>query len=219
MSVEQLLKKLLAELEVNNKELRASRDEYQKEKEALQQQVDALQSEVDALKNSNNELRAREIKESGREQYELLFQNLSIPFAHARIIQDEDGRPVDWEYIEVNPAHQQITGRKPEDVVGKRISEVAPNLLKEPMNWLTILNRVAETRQPKQVTAYIETFQRHMILNVFSPAKGEIAVTFLDQTESVLAGTRLNLALEMEKIRLKCAISHSYRLFQSGLDG
>ena len=52
MSDDQLFKKLLNELEISNKELRASRDDYKRKNEALQEKVDQLQSSLEQLKTN-----------------------------------------------------------------------------------------------------------------------------------------------------------------------
>ena len=47
-------------------------------------------------------------------------------FALHEIIFNEDGKPVDYRFIDINPAFEEIIGLKKDDVVGKLKSEVIP---------------------------------------------------------------------------------------------
>jgi CheY-like chemotaxis protein len=62
--------------------------------------------------------RRRAIVES-EHRFRSLFENLLNGYAYCRIIHDETGRPVDWVYLDVNPAFERITGLS--DVVGRSV--------------------------------------------------------------------------------------------------
>ncbi len=133
--------------------------------------------------------------EYAKEQYESLFDNLSLPFAHARLIKGSGGHPIDWEYISVNKAHEEILPFKPEELVGKRATKVLPGLFSEKEDLLQVVAETATNGTPKKLETYLETLKKHMVLNVFSPRKGEVGMTFQDQTDQIAS----KRALEKEK--------------------
>jgi len=51
------------------------------------------------------------IRESEK-KYRSLFENMLDGFAYCRMIFDEKGNPVDFEYLEINNAFERLTGLK-----------------------------------------------------------------------------------------------------------
>lgn len=71
--------------------------------------TDKKQSET-ALKESVN-------------RFELLFTNMSNGFALHEVIRDSSGYLVDYQFLEVNPAFEKITGIPREKWIGKRVKK------------------------------------------------------------------------------------------------
>jgi len=78
-------------------------------------------------------------------KYRQLFENGIVGIAMHEIILDEDGKPCDYRFLEVNPAFEEIIGLNASDVIGKRCSVVLPNI--EPY-WIEIFGKVATTGKP-----------------------------------------------------------------------
>ena len=53
--------------------------------------------------------------------YHEIIENLHVGYAYHRIICDNQGVPVDCEYIEVNKAFETATGLIREEIIGKTI--------------------------------------------------------------------------------------------------
>ena len=75
-----------------------------------------------------------------RERYRNLFENLESGFCVIRMIWDEDGNPVDYEFLEANRAFPKHTGI--DDPIGKRIRDIAPN---HEQHWFDLYGSVART--------------------------------------------------------------------------
>jgi two-component system CheB/CheR fusion protein len=129
---------------------------------------------INKLKETEKELADTDLR------YHKLFENLNEGFVHAKIITNKDGKPIDWEYLDVNAAFEKQTGLKSEDVVGKRVTKVIPGIENDPANWINILGETALTGKERQFENYSEQLNRYYLVNAFSPKKGEFGITFLD---------------------------------------
>ena len=69
----------------------------------------------------------RQVAESeGR--YHGLFDSMLDGYALHEMIYDEDGRPVDYRFLEINPAFERLTGLKAKDIVGRTVQEALPGI-------------------------------------------------------------------------------------------
>lgn len=64
----------------------------------------------------------------GEERYRNLFNSMTEGFSLCKIITDEAYNPIDWQFLELNPAHEKHTTIKNADLIGKRITEVYPDI-------------------------------------------------------------------------------------------
>ena len=82
------------------------------------------------------------IRESEK-KYRFLFDNMLDGFAYCKMIFDEKGNPVDFEYLEINDAFERLTGLKRADVIGKRVTVAIPGTEKANPELFEIYGRVA----------------------------------------------------------------------------
>lgn len=118
-----------------------------------------------------------------QERYRTLFENLNEGFAHAKIITDNSGKPINWEYITVNFAFESMTGLKRKNVIGKRATQVFPEIEKDPANWIEKLGYTALTGKDQYINDYSISLDKFYSVHVFCPKIGEFAITFTDVTE------------------------------------
>ncbi|NRR89958.1 response regulator [Winogradskyella undariae] len=116
-------------------------------------------------------------------KYHKLFENLNEGFMHAKIITNKDGEPVDWEYIDVNPAFEEILNLTTDEIIGKRILEIIPGIEHDPNDWISKYGKTALSGENQTFETYIANSKKHYFINIFSPKKGEFAGTIADFTE------------------------------------
>jgi signal transduction histidine kinase len=88
--------------------------------------------------------------------------------------------PVDFRYIEINPAAAGLANMRRDDIVGKRLLELFPSSAPA---VIQALNAVTETEKPVHIEYYSEVAKRHIDLHAWSPVKGQVAAISLDITE------------------------------------
>ncbi|HEY4688477.1 MAG TPA: cache domain-containing protein [Anaerolineae bacterium] len=135
---------------------------------------------IGALRARTAHRRAEETLRVSEERYRLLFDQMLDGFALHEIICDESGRPIDYRFLEVNPAFEQLTGLQARDIVGKTVLQVLPNL--EP-SWIDTYGRVALTGEPVHFENYTGELGKYYEVTAFSPKRGQFAIIFVDVTQ------------------------------------
>ncbi|HLO63852.1 MAG TPA: PAS domain S-box protein, partial [Azonexus sp.] len=152
-------------------------------------------SDITERKRAEEQLRANE------EKYRTLFTNMSEGFALGEPILDEQGRPVDIRYLEVNEAFYRHTGF-PEDILGRPLRDFAPNL---EQSWVERFAAVALTGKSDRSESYSTIARRHYDVRAFRPSLGRFAILFWDITDQ----KRVQFALQDSERRLALALSAS----------
>jgi PAS domain S-box-containing protein len=116
---------------------------------------------------------------NSEERYRRLFTSMLNGFAVHEIICDADGKAVDYRFLEVNPAFEQMTGLKAADVLGKTVREVLPGI---DAVWIETYGRVALTGEAVQFEDYATPLQKYYQVYAFCPQVNQFAALFSDIT-------------------------------------
>jgi PAS domain S-box-containing protein len=114
-------------------------------------------------------------------RYRTLFDSIDEGFCVIEVLFEEAGKPVDYRFIEVNPAFEQQTGLV--NAVGKRMRELAPS---HEEHWFEIYGRVAVTGEPIRFENAAKELGRWYDVYAFRtgvPERRRVAVLFNDITE------------------------------------
>ena len=128
--------------------------------------------------------RAEERLRVSEEKYRTLFDSMDEGFCIYEMIYDQAGQPVDYRFLEVNPAFERHTGLA--DAEGKTIRELVPN---HEQRWFEIYSRVVETGVPVRVENRGEGMQRWFNVYAFrhgGPGSRKVAAIFTDVTDRTL---------------------------------
>lgn len=123
-------------------------------------------------------------------KHHLLFENMTTGFALHEMIYDDNGEPVDYRFLELNPAFEKLTGAPTANFLGKTIKEVMPNT---ETHWIEKYGTVARTGEPVSFQNYSSELEKFFDIWAFSPAKDKFAVIFSDITPRKEAEDKLRL--------------------------
>jgi PAS domain S-box-containing protein len=154
--------------------------------------------------------RSAEALRESEERYHRLFDSIDEGFCVIEMLFDDAGGPVDYQFLEINPAFEQQTGLG--RVVGRTMRELVPD--HDPW-WFETYGRVALTGEPvrfeDEATAMGRWFDVHAS-RVGGPESRKVAVLFNDITRRKRAEEereRLLRTLELERARLAYLFAHA----------
>ena len=179
---------------------------------------------------SNKEKNFRTLLKLGREKkrmklafreseqkYQMLFQSNIAGFALHEIVCDERGKGVDYRFLEINPAFMTLTGLKEDCIVGKKITEILPEIEK---CWIDRYVKVAMTGEAVHFEYYSKELEKYFEVTAYSPKKFQFATVFLDITE------KKRFELEQMRIQklealgvLAGGIAHDFNNIMMGIMG
>ncbi|SDL14402.1 PAS domain S-box-containing protein [Catalinimonas alkaloidigena] len=133
-------------------------------------------------------------------RYRGLFEAIDQGFCLVEMIFDQEDRPLDYRFLEVNPVFEQQTGL--EQATGKTARQLVPNL---EQHWFDLYGRVALTGDPLHFTNGSEAMGRWFDVYAFrlgAPENRQVAILFTDITRRKQA----EQALKESEDQLKFAI-------------
>ncbi len=145
---------------------------------------------TDISERFENEKAVRE----SEEKYRNLVNEMQSGLALHEIILDENGIPVDYRFLDVNPAFERLTGLKKENILGKTMLEVLPETEKF---WIERYGKVALTGESVEFEDYAASLDRYYSVVAYRPKENQFAVIVHEITERRKAEEKLkdNLAL------------------------
>ncbi|MFW6029973.1 MAG: PAS domain S-box protein, partial [Halanaerobiales bacterium] len=155
--------------------------------------------DITALERTQNILRKSEAK------FRSLYNSMLSAYTLREIIYDNKGEPVDFRYIEVNPAFEKVSGKNREEVIGKTFTEVFPD--RQPY-WIEVYKEVAKSGEPKDYQNWMPSTNKYLKVHVFKVGKDYIGTITVDIT--------VNKKLEEELKREREIFKNLYSSMQNG---
>ena len=118
---------------------------------------------------------AEDMLRGSEELYHSLFDNMLNGIAYCRMLFSEN-QPQDFIYLAINEAFTTLTGLK--NVVGKRVSEVIPEIRKSDPELFEIYGRVALSGKPERFEMYVAALRMWFWISVYSPQKEHFVAVF-----------------------------------------
>jgi len=112
--------------------------------------------------------------------YKRLQDQSSIGYSCHKIICDQSGIPCDFEFMDVNLAFEMATGLKGAEIVGRKVTEVIPDIHKSEFDWIYLYGEIAINGGDKEFEKFLKFSNRWYKLKVYSPEKEYFVVQYID---------------------------------------
>jgi len=160
--------------------------------------------------------RAEEALRENEEKYRQLFESMGEGFVLHEMVYDDEGRPVDYLVLDINPAYEKITGLRRGDVIGKGITEIIPVI--EPV-WFERYDGVVRFGRAMRFEDYNAGLDRWYGVYTFPVRKkNQFAVIFTTiterkQAEMALAAERQRFLAVVESLPVMvCLLTPDYHV-------
>lgn len=118
------------------------------------------------------------------------FNSICEGFAFYKVIYNANGEPINYTFIEVNDIFCEITGLKRDELIGKSVKDIYPDI--EPF-WIEIYGKVALTGESVKFEQYFKTLDKYFKVGASSPELGKFFTILTDITD--LKKTRKELKI------------------------
>ncbi|MFB3817226.1 MAG: MEDS domain-containing protein [Candidatus Methylomirabilales bacterium] len=155
---------------------------------------------VSAILDISDRVQAEAARRESQARYHDLFTSMEEGFALHEMLFDLAGAPLDYRFLEVNPAFSRLTGLKAADVVGRTVKEVLPDI--EPA-WIARYGAIVQTGRGERFQAPAAALGRWYEGYAYPVGGRRFAVTFTDITDRKAAEAALRQSLADKEALLR----------------
>jgi len=112
--------------------------------------------------------------------YRNLVLRSPTAYAHHRIVTDFRGRPVDYEFLEMNSAFEALTGIRAENALHRRVTEVIPGFLENEFDWIARYGEIALHGSESHFEQYSRALGHWYEVHAFSTEPLHFTTIFTD---------------------------------------
>lgn len=153
--------------------------------------VSKIVRDITERKRANEELRQSD------QRFRMLFDSMDEGFCVIEVIFDEEKRPVDYRFLDVNPAFERQTGIP--NARGKLMRELLPA---EEGRWLNIYGEIAltgETRRFENRALALDRWCDVCAFRIGAPERHHVGIVFNDITERKRISEERQAMLDSER--------------------
>ncbi len=108
-----------------------------------------------------------------------ILKNMPLGYALHKFVKDENDIPCDYIFLDINSRFEEYVGVCASDIIGKKVTEVMMNIMKDNFDWIKTYAKVAYGGGKIQLEQYVHSLKRWYRVNAYSPQKGYF-VTLVD---------------------------------------
>ncbi|BCZ48917.1 diguanylate cyclase [Clostridium gelidum] len=104
-------------------------------------------------------------------EYEKILKKAPFGYALHKILLDEYGIPVDFEYVEINDAFEKIMKLNRNQIIGKKITEILPTINDNKFDCIKHYGDITISGSESEFEQYLEELKGWYKIKIYSPSK------------------------------------------------
>jgi PAS domain S-box-containing protein len=116
--------------------------------------------------------------------YKQIIQNAPFGFAYHKIILNDEGKPYDYRFLEINQAFARLTGLNTEKLIGYTVREAIPGIEDDAFDWISFFGRIALDGGEEVFEQFSKPLNRWYNVQAFSSEKYFFYTVFTDITSN-----------------------------------
>lgn len=159
----------------------------------------------------NNLILLRDLRKSEL-KYRRFFTTVQNGWAYHKTITNAEGKPVNYIFLEVNEAFEELTGLKSEFIIGKPITEVFSHDDQTLQCWINRFGNVSLTGRSITFEGYLETMNTWYSVSASSPERGFFITVYENISERKESFERFRTVLDGLESLVYVADMETYEL-------
>ncbi len=114
--------------------------------------------------------------------YEQAIQESACAFAYHEAVFDDSGKMIDYRFLDVNRAFEEMTGLRREDIVGRQFVRDVAEDKKHAMHWVETYAKVIDQGVMTEFEEYAEEYRRCYLIRAYGVDAKSFVTIFLNKT-------------------------------------
>lgn len=124
-------------------------------------------------------------------RYRQLLSKAPFGYAYHKLVTNEEGTPIDYIFLEVNAAFEQLTGLKAKNIINKKVTEVIPTIKEGNFDWIKTYGDITLNRQTKEFEHFFIPLNKWYKITASATDTEHFTAIFTDITANQLIAKKL----------------------------
>ncbi len=134
--------------------------------------------------------------------YQAILDHTAVGYSYNKIIYDDTGMPVDYEFIKINKAYELIMGIKEKEWTGKTLNSLYEKVNKSSIEWNIFHQTIFEKYQQKEKDLKFKYLNKYYRIKIHSPQKDYIIISLTDISGEIRETEKLQTLFDSVPIQV-----------------
>lgn len=130
-----------------------------------------------------NQLRQEENSFLDDDFFRTTFTEAPFGYVRCRIVLDNSGKPADFEFLEINPAFEHLTGLNENTLIGLQASEILHQGVFDTARWTQLFGEIVRSGRNEEFEQYSKFNRKWFRIQAYSPRAPFVIALLFDITE------------------------------------
>lgn len=165
-----------------------------------------------SCRDLSKRLRAEKLVQQGEEKFRQVIAQMKQGLAVHEAVYDEQGKMVDYKFLEMNDSFCTLSGIDRSEAIGKTVMELLPSTEKY---WVENYEKVVKTGEPLFFESFAREIGRYFAVTAYRNQENQFATLIQDVTDKMMSEQELLL---QNKIAQAFVTSSNNEFFKTVLD-